>query len=117
MKILTATENGIHPFWNRNEYRLVLEDTETGTSEDITYKVLIRDDHKQHFAHEFYFTEKGVEAQFFFCGSGYGKIPDGECFVALPCSAYDKLIIVESKEMRKAEMNYHGNWRDNSDFE
>lgn len=116
MKILTAKEKDGHPFWNRNEYTLMLEDTETGTKEDITYKVLKRSDGIPNPCHEFYFSEKGVEAQFFYCGSGYGKSPDGERFVALPRSAYDKLVIIKSKQKRQAERNYQGNWQDNSDF-
>lgn len=116
MKILTAKEKDGHPLWNRNEYTLILEDTEAGTKCDITHKVLERNDGKTHVSHEFYFTPKGVEAQFFFCGSGYGKSPDGERFIALPRSAYDKLVIINSKQKRQAERNYQGNWQDNSDF-
>lgn len=116
-KMLIAIETDGHPFWNRNEYELLMVTARTFEVERLTYKVLKRDDGQQHTSHEFFFTDKGVEAQFFHCGSGYGKVPDGERFVAIPKSDYDKLVIIESEHRRECERNYEGNWKDNSDFE
>ena len=117
MKILIAIERGGNPLWKRNEYDLVMFDDWKKTSEVITWKVLPEREKYKDDAFEFYFTDKGVEARYFACGSGYGKAPISEQMLAIPRSDYDKLVIVESEEKREHERNYDGNWRDNSDFE
>lgn len=117
MKILIAIERGGNPLWNRNEYDLVMFDDWKKTSEVITWKVLPEREKYKDDAFEFYFTDKGVEARYFACGSGYGKAPISEQMLAIPPSDYDKLVIIESEEKREHERNYDGNWRDNSDFE
>lgn len=117
MKILIAIEVDGNPLWNKNEYDLVMFDTHKKTSEVITWKVLPEREKHNCDSHEFYFTDKGVEVMYFACGSGYGKAPISEKMLAIPRSDYDKLVIVESDEMREHERNFDGNWRNNSDFE
>lgn len=117
MRILRAIETDGNPFWKRNEYRLVMIDTETNTERKITRDDLPKIYNSEYFAIEYYFTDRGIEIQYFGCGSGYGKVPEGERMLAIPRSEYDKLEIIESKEKREYEKNFVGNWRDNSDFE
>lgn len=118
MKLLLAEEKNGHPFWNRNDYRFFLCDTEKGEAEPINvYKEISKHKHRDWNSYEFSFSKQGVMAQAFVCGSGYGKSPIGEPFVVIPRERYDKVVIIPCEELREAQRNYNGNYLDNSDFE
>lgn len=121
MIVILAFECGGHVFWQRNKYEFMQLSTDTGKAEPINLSLIFQKNEPNYYNTgleiEYYFTEKGVEAQFFACGSGFGKVPHGERFVAIPCELYDSLVVMENRQKRIDEQNYNGNWQDNSDFE
>lgn len=119
MKILLAIECDGHPFWQRNKYGFVMIDTEERLANHLSFFDEFDRRHPNwHFGEvEYYIRPAGVYARFFSCGSGFGKIPNGDEFLLIPPDAYDCVIILPSEEKREAEREYEGTWQDNSDFE
>ena len=119
MKILLAIEYGGHPFWQRNKYSFVMIDTDKGTAGCLCfYDEYSRRNQNWYFGEvEHYIRPAGVYARFFSCGSGFGKIPNGDEFLLIPPDSYDRVVILPSEEKREAEREYEGNWQNNSDFE
>lgn len=119
MKILLATEYDGHPFWQRNKYGFVMIDTDNVSAEHLFFHDEFdrRNPNWLFCEVEYYIREDGVYARFFSCGSGFGKIPNGDEFLLIPPDAYDCVVTLPSEEKREAEREYEGNWKDNSDFE
>lgn len=119
MKILLATECGGHPFWQRNSYAFTMIDTESESATELSFYEFFnkKDESWQYGEVEYYIRKNGIYARFYSCGSGFGKVPRGDEFLLIPRNEYDKVIILPSEEKRKAELEYNGNWQNNSDFE
>lgn len=119
MRILLARECGGHPFWQRNKYDFEMIDTESETAVNLTFYNFFnkKDENWQCGEVEYYIRENGVYARFFACGSGYGKVPNGDEFLLIDRKEYDKAIVLPNAEKREAERKYNGHWQDNSDFE
>lgn len=118
MRILIAIESGGHPLWQRNKYDFTLIDTSKLNGERLNFYSIFNEKDKnwQYGEVEYYIRNDGVYARFFACGSGFGKVPTCDEFLLIGREEYDKVIIIPNEEKRKAEHEYNGNWKDNSDF-
>lgn len=105
MKVLLAIECGGHPLWQRNKYEFVMLDIENETARRLSFDSLFTEiDHNWHYGEvEYYIREDGVYAQFFSCGSGFGKIQRGAEFMILGRSEYDKCCILRHPDRLKSE--------------
>ena len=113
MKVLLAIEEGGHVYWQRNNYTFIMVDTISGRAEYVRIGDILTKHEpmygKAGLEVEYYFTQNGVEAQLFNCGSGFGKVPSGKSFVIIPNEMYDSLVILENKQKRAQEKQYQGN--------